>query len=1344
VAPAHTDYGFTAIRIEGGLLPPEYLQTINALQARNQANTDYGLTKSLHIKDEIGRYWRMASDLWVDYQERRKRADRDPSRVAVETWLRPLCEDVLGYHDLAPCPSVAIGSRRFPIGYHACASTVPLILTGHTFDLDRADVRFGDEGRRRPPHGLLQEYLNAAETCLWGMVANGNLVRLVRDNPSLTRPAFIEVDLERIFAEQLFADFAAFWLTFHVSRLVPHDGSPAHCVLEAWRTESIKTGERARENLRVGVTSALRQLGNGFLEHPANDVLRKALSHGEMTEAGYFQELLRLVYRLLFLFTVEDRNLLFHPETSTEAQGLYTEGYALSRLRDRALKRRHYDQYGDLWEGLRIIFSGLAMGMAPLGLPALGGLFAGDHCLHLDASAITNDRLLQAIRVLAFFDSGKALARVNYRDMGTEELGSVYESLLDLHPTITVVPWKFGFIGDDQEGNIRGSERKTTGSYYTPPVLVNELIKSALIPVIEHTLKNNPERPKDALQRLKIVDPACGSGHFLLAAARQVAAEIARLNAELDTPSETLRQRALREVVQHCIYGVDKNPLAVELCKTALWIETVEPGKPLSFLDTHIRCGDSLVGILDPKIMQEGIPDEAYKPLTGDEKAVAIALRRRNQQRGQSVQGNLFDPEGLKSIAVASFNLDAMPEDTLEQIEAKRQAWNKGQRDQALQQQELKADLFVGAFFAPKIRENAETVPLTDDLNRLSKRLPQRPGLIEAISTLARHYSFFHWYLAFPEVFVDGGFDVVLGNPPWERIKLQEQEFFASRSEEIAKAANKAARDRLIKELSMASPSSPQRMLFEEFEHMKHAAEAASLFVRGSGRYPLCGRGDVNTYTIFAETNRKLINTVGRVGCIVPSGIATDDTTKFFFQDIITSRALYSLYEFENEGFFKDAGKGHMNRFCLLTLVGNSWSTEEAEFMFQGEAIDDLSDPERRFTLTEDEIALLNPNTKTCPIFRTKRDAELTKIIYTRVPVLINENMRAGNSWGIKFAIGFHMSNDSRLFCSREHLQAEGWRLEGNIFHKEENTYLPLYEAKMIYQFTHRYGDYALLQPGERGHVLPNISGSLLADADYVVTPRYWVPAVEVEARLRTVWSHQWLLGWRDVTDARASARTVIASIVPRVGVGDKFLLMLPSEHPTQIACLLGNLVAFVFDYIARQKVGGTSLKYFMMKQFPVLPPVTYAQPCPWAGSSAFLLPTSHSLHSWLIPRILELTYTAYDLEFFARNCGYDGPPFRWDTERRFLLRCELDAAYFHLYSMTRDDVDYIIETFPIVKRRDEAQFGEYRTKRVILDIYDALQQAITTGEPYHTRLNPPPADPRVAHEATEMSTRPS
>jgi hypothetical protein len=1330
VARARNDYGFAAMRIEGSLLPPEYLQTINALHATHQASTDYGLTRSLNIKDEIGRYWRMATDLWADYRERRKRTDLEPVQVAVDEWLRPLFEHILGYHDITPCMPITIGERHFPIRHTACGKTVPLLLTGHIYDLGKADLSFGDAGRRRPSYGLLQEYLNADDACLWGMVSNGNLVRLARDNPSLTRPAFIEADLERMFEEQLFADFAAFWLLFHVSRVAPHEGSPAKCILEAWRTESLETGERARAKLRLGVTIALRQLGNGFLEQQANDGLRQALSTGEITETGYFQELLRLVYRLLFLFTVEDRHLLFHPEALGEAQRLYTEGYALSRLRDRALRRRHYDQHSDLWDGLRVVFRGLARGVEPFGLPALGGLFADDQCPQLDACAITNDRLLQAIRALAFFASGKTLARVNYRDMGTEELGSVYESLLELHPTIAVAPWTFGFIGDSQEENIRGSERKTTGSYYTPPVLVNELIKSSLIPVIERTLKDNPECPRDALLGLKIIDPACGSGHFLLAAARQVAAEVARLDAGPDTPGEALRQHALRDVVQHCIYGVDRNPLAVELCKTALWIETVEPGKPLSFLDAHICCGDSLVGLLDPKIMEEGIPDEAYKALTGDEKTVANALKRRNQQGGKSVQGNLFDPEGLKPLAVMSFNLDAMPEDTLGEIEAKRQAWKKAQEYQALQQQKLRADLFVGAFFAPKTKANVEKIPLTEDVNRLAHGLSHRSGLVEAIRTLAQRHGFFHWPLAFPEVFVRGGFDVVLGNPPWERIKLQEQEFFSSCSEDIAQAPNKAARDRLIKELAAAPEGSLKRRLFEEFEDTKRGAEAASLFVRGAGRYPFCGRGDVNTYALFAETAYNLISERGRAGIILPTGLVTGDTTKVFFAELMQQQRLAQFIGFDNEEKALFPAIDNNLTFAAVTIAGQKQPVPR--FCFNIRRFEQLSDEDRYFQLDLGDLELLNPNTRTCPIFRSSRDAKLVKDVYRRLPILVREVGTPSNPWGIRFLRMFDMASDSSFFFDQEALELKDARRQGNIYLHGNERFLPLYEAKMIWHFQHRWAAYygSVITDGRPSRKYVGWYGVDYGDPADLAYGRYWVSEQNTVKRLGV--QQSFLIAFRDITN-RDLERTCVFTILPLVAVGHQApIVCLNSQNLAETLCFVAERNSFAFDFIARNKLDGSHLTYFILRQLPSLSPQQLLKQSDWVPSQTLL--------SWISSRVLELTYTAWDMEPFAKDCGYSGPPFHWDEERRFLLRCELDAAYFHLYGITHDDVDYIMHTFHIVKRKDEGQFGEYRTKRVVLEIYNAMQQAITTGEPYHTRLDPPPADTCVTHKTQEIS----
>lgn len=673
-----TEQVFAALRIEGGILPAEFLQRVSALNAPSQREADYGISKGLNIKDEIGRYWRIASATWKDYRDQRLREDRKPDTVGIHGWLLPLLTEVLGYRDLQPDATMTIGDRRFPISHGAGGGAVPLVLTTLKFDLDRADTQFGEDGRRRAPHALIQEYLNVQSGCLWGLVGNGPKLRLVRDSPSLTRPAYVEVDLERMFEEQLFSDFAVFWLIFHASRLAPRDGKPAECILESWRQEGQKTGERALANLRIGVTTALRELGNGFIQHPSNTALRERLKSGDFTPQAYFQELLRLVYRLLFLFTAEERGLLVDPKATKTEIELYQRGYSLARLRDRARLRRNYDGYADLWQGLQVTFRGLMRGASALGLPALGGLFAEDQCVSLDTAMLANERALSAIHALAFFQSGGTLNRVNCRDMGTEELGSVYESLLELHPLVSVdaAPWTFSFVGDEAKVTAgKGSERKLSGSYYTPDSLVQELLRSALDPVIEQALRDNPTDPRRALLRLKVLDPACGSGHFLLGAARRLADALARLDSEGDLPDEALRRHALREVVRRCIFGVDRNPLSVELCKTALWIEAIEPGKPLNFLDAHIKCGDSLIGVADLFVLKAGIPDDVFKELTDDDKAYTRDLRKRNKgERENSTLSLLPDVALPRDLSAAITALTDAPEDTVDALAAKCRA----------------------------------------------------------------------------------------------------------------------------------------------------------------------------------------------------------------------------------------------------------------------------------------------------------------------------------------------------------------------------------------------------------------------------------------------------------------------------------------------------------------------------------------------------------------------------------------------------------------------------------------------------------------------------------------------
>jgi hypothetical protein len=575
---------------------------------------------------------------------------------------------------------------------------------------------------------------------------------------------------------------------------------------------------------------------------------------------------------------------------------------------------------------------------------------------------------------------------------------------------------------------------------------------------------------------------------------------------------------------------------------------------------------------------------------------------------------------------------------------------------------------------------------------------------------------FFHWHLAFPNIFPvdgEGGFDCVLGNPPWDRVKLQEKEFFASRHPVIADAPNKATRERMIKGLAESDPA-----LLTAWEAAQRDAEGASHFIRNSGRYPLCGRGDVNTYAVFAENDRSIIATTGRVGCIVPTGIATDDTTKLFFQDIVERQSLVSLFDFENAApAFPGVHRSY--KFSLLTLVGRARPSSAAEFAFFTHRVADLNHPDRRFELTRSEIRTLNPNTRTCPIFRSRRDAQLTLGIYGRADVLKDESALTG--WDVDYLLKLVDPTIHRdLLVTRRgdgFYDTAGERVDDTVLRAA-------YEGKQIHQYDHRFASVGNSAHGGEPEAAA-LSEAAKADPDTYITPRYWITASDFAARLRgRPVQYPGFLSVRDITNV-TNERTVIACLRPNLpalnSIGSLFCVT-SSDAAVLCACLN----SFAADYVARQKVGGSHLSPFYLYQLAVVGTDAVDTRTTWLAT--------RTPREFIVARVLELTYTAYDLTGFARDLGYDGPPFRWDLERRFLLRAELDAAFFHLYSIEHDDVDYILDTFPIVRRKDEKAHGEYRTKRVSLDIYDDMADAKTSGSQYQTRLDPPPADPRAAH----------
>lgn len=1324
---------FSSIRTEGGLLPQDVLSRIQAGDKNLSGLTSesYHLGPHERIGEAVNRAWSRLTAAWRAFQEALAK-EPDAAKATGLTrdrWLLPLFQE-LGYGRLPKGQAIEVEGKSYAVSH--MSPWAPVHLLGVGVDLDRRQAGVSGAAKASP-HGLVQEFLNRSEKYLWGFVSNGFHLRVLRDHHSLTRQAYVEFDLQALMEGEQYSDFLLLWMVCHQSRV--EADKPADCWLERWFNTSRDEGVRALDKLRGGVEKAIESLGTGFLAHRANTKLRDALENRELDKQEYYRQVLRLVYRLIFLFVAEERDALLDPQAEDTAKNRYLRFYATRRLRELSDKRRG-SPHGDLWQGLRFVMSKLDDGCPELALPALGSrLWGATACPALMDSACGNEHLLDAVRHISNIEEGRTRYPVNWRNVGADELGSIYEGLLELHPRINKEAAEFVLE------TAAGHERKTTGSYYTPTGLVDCLLDSALNPVLDEARKK--PNPEAAILDLKVCDPACGSGHFLVAAARRIAKRLAAVRADEDEPSPREVQRALRDVVGRCIYGVDINPMAVELCKVSLWMEAVEPGRPLSFLDSHIQCGNALLGAT-PALMARGIPDDAFKPIESDDSDFAKKLKARNRKERKSKQLSLAFPLPLDTTIVDQFlACDESPDFDLAAVREHESCWLNLQRSNTYRDAKFRADVWCAAFVWPKHNDEVGDSAITEDVwRRLQKDASTAgPAARTTVRELARQYRFFHWHLAFPQVFGEakvefkddditgwaGGFDVVLGNPPWERIKLQEKEFFASRAPEIAAAENASARKKAIARLETENPE-----LWADWQAALRQAAGESLLVRDTGRYPLCGRGDVNTYSIFAELNRTLLGAKGRAGFIVPSGIATDATTQHYFRDLMESDRLRSFYDFQSgPGLFAEVGHARF-KFCLIT-VGDPLGSAGAEFAFFLRDVTHLKNPERRFALSGRDVAMLNPNTGTCPVFRTRRDAEITKGIYRRVPVLVREatdDRPEENPWGVTFKRMLDMANDSGLFRTKDQLHAEGWELRGSIFELDDGgRMLPLYEAKMVHHFDHRFGDYADKPPESESTALPDVPAERLLDPQYTITPRYWVHEMEVDQRLDGRWDRGWLLGWRDICRS-TDFRTVIGGVIRRTAVNDKFLLMLPEEQPA--GGLLANLAALAFDYAARQKLGGTSLKYFTMRQLPVIPPTEYVKPCPWSPYE--------STWDWMRPRVLELSYPAWELQPFAQDCGHDGAPFKWKDERRFALRCELDAAFFHLYDVAKQDVAYILDTFHILKRKDEQAHSEYRTKTTILDVYDRMQQAIATGQPYRTLLVPPPADPEVAHDE---STRP-
>jgi len=1341
---------FTSIHVVGGLLPADMLVRIaDGKDISGSRPADYHVVGARSVQDDAERHWDYLKGAWRALRAALGDDGHDLAGLATENWLLPLFEEH-GFGRLQTLPAgIHAGDHAaaFPVSHRW--EHVPVHLVGWDADLDRRPA-----GGGLPPQSMLQECLNRSPAHLWGILANGRHLRILRDSTSLVGSSYIDIDLEAMFDGELFAEFVVLYRLLHVSRYeIPDGAAPSACRMERWRAEAIDAGIPFLNRLRDGVQDAIAHLGTGFLRHPDNDRLRDDLDTDLFKRA-----LLRLVYRLLFWFVAEDRDVLHTAGIDEEARRRYDKYFSSRRLREVAI-RRLGTTHGDLWKAVRLVLSSLGdeNGLPQLGLPGLGGIYddtGTDQILH--GLELSNENLLAAIKSLARVHdpSTKRFRPVDYRNLGAEELGSIYESLLELVPTWSKEERRF--LLDVMPGN----ERKSTGSYYTPTSLIDSLLDTALDPVLDDAQKraetaataiggNISAAIASALLSVTVCDPACGSGHFLVAAARRIAKRLASIREHNPEPTLEALRTALRDVISCCVYGVDINPMAVELAKVSLWLEALEPGKPLGFLDARIKCGNALIGAT-PALMANGIPDDAFKPVEGDDRQWAASLRRANA-KDDAQQGELFGDQDIFSqsndkLAEQLAQITRGPAASLTDVHRQAAAYRALEESPEYLDARRVADAWCAAFVWIKTKDAPPAI-----VNRVFQALRGQgtsaipPATSTEIERLRADYSFFHWHLEFPDIFhvpdspdsaVDdatgwfGGFTCVLGNPPWDKVDFEDKKYFSVVEPSIAALTGQARRTR-ITAWQRENPDEATR-----YRAARRKVKSTFLFASRSAAFPLCAKGlsvpgvnSLHTDQLFAERFAAIATPWGRVGCIVPTDIATGAGGQYLFREFTQRAAVSSLYDFENRKLLFP-GVDSREKFCLLSLAGEAMREPAARFAFFLLNSTDLEDAERVFTLSPEEIALINPNTGTLPIFRSRRDADLTAAIYRRMPVLWDEAKPDGNPWRVAVKNLFNMTDDSDLFRTREALEADGWQLRGNIFARAGTRMLPLYEAKMIDFFNHRAADVVKSETAINRQNQPRyLTVEELQNPARFAMPLHWiaeegviptrrngrdVKVSGVSRRLRDLeWDQGWLCGWCDVT-AATNERTAIPAFLPRSAVGHSFPLMLPFVAPALAAALIAAQSSLVFDFVSRNKVGGEHMHVFTWKQLPVPEP-------------GMLEPHTR----FVTPRILELVYTAYDMTPLARDLGDGDAPFVWDEDRRAQLRGELDAFFFCLYGIERDDVDYIMETFQTetggLKNNDIAKYGTYRTKDLVLDAYDRMAAADAAGVPYATPINPPP-----------------
>lgn len=1245
-----------------------------------ETKADYVKSKSFgkdvkKIDEDIATSFELLRERWEEIRTKILEDQYDTTQLR-DRWIKPFLgmlgfEPVYISHNLKNDAGI-----EYHIPYRGWdAEDAPLIHMVHS----SADFDARDKNNRthpnKSPHDLLQQYLNTSAHS-WAILINGRKVRILRDFYHSITKGFIEFDIEGIFETANTEQFRILYRMMHSSRFIGQfekqrdEEKQQPCLLEKFHTLSRETGVRVGNNLRKQVRIAIETLGNGFAENLNPD------DFDDEKVKKFYSEILNIIYRLLFLLFAEQKGWL------PVKNDIYARTYSINALRERAERADYlHDNNEDLWEGLKVTFRLVTKGYTfPNGdtINAFGGqLFSDERIFHIK-SPLKNKHLLKAIDALCFFTEKKLKNKINYATLAIDELGSVYESLLDYEPRLLKENAEINgrickrgeFVLDG-----RSTERKTTGSYYTDSRLVAQLIDSALVPVIENALKDKAtdEEKREALLALKVADIACGSGAFLVAALEKMGEYLSLIGKEEgEKPTEQELRHAKREVLQNCIYGVDLNPMALELAKFSLWITASMPNFPLSFLDHKLKCGNSLVGAT-PDLIEKGIPVEAFNPVTLDDKKVCSDLKKRVRkeleglsrkdkgiQTGLEFKVTITDSEEEDEQYLHILDSEQEDAEEVENVAHEYEEVYKAKRENT----DWKlADTWTAAFFIRKDDLN-KIYPTNITLQNIKQGNAIDEDLEMEILHLARKYRFFHWHLEFPEVFEKGGFDCILGNPPWEKINLEDKEFFASRAPQISTIAKSNVRNKAILKLKETNPQ-----LYKTYLTAFDETNKALNFYKTSNYYKYGNRGLLNTYPLFTELVINVTNKKGGVGYLIPSGFFNDDTISPLFRYASQNNFINNILDFENtKRLFPSVHRQY--RFSVVTFLKNNNQAGFHSKFFLRE-ISECFDKSKNLLYRYEDLKAFNPNNFVCPSFKNQYELDINRKLYS-YGVLKDESDESNTTHVHRM---INMSSDSALL---------------KLVRDKDD--LPVYESKLFHQFDHRYANFdeadeAAINSGNT--TTTDISKK--QDVDYSITPRYFASeAVADFKNEKWGWQHDWYFAYR-VISSSTNERTSIASIIPKSIVSySAYLIFMDSID--EIVMHIANMNTFVYDFAVRAKVNMN------------FPPVILQQ-----SPKISVNNISRELFQEIKNRVISLIYTSYDLQSFAEDVGYPGEPFTWNDNIRFTTQCELNSIFAHVYHIDKKELDYILESFSTVKRKDMEKYGAYRTKDTILKLFDEM-----------------------------------